>query len=84
MEKQIYRLNEIGGSGVLEIEVVGTNDVEPYCNTKTIACTFLKADVQIDFDIDEQDLASLINYLSNVKTYIDDFNIESRKSAEKG
>lgn len=83
MQKQIYRLNEVGGSGVLEIEVVGTNDVEPYCITRTVACTFLKGDDQIDFDIDEQDLASLINYLSNVKEYIDGFNIEAKKSAKK-
>lgn len=83
MEKQIYRLDEVGGKGVLEIYVCGSNDVEPYCEIKTVGCVFLKGDEQVDFDIESEDLGSLIKYLSDAKEYIEGFNKETRKSAKK-
>lgn len=82
MDKHIYRLNEVGSSGVLEIYVCGTNDVDPYCSTKTIGCQFLKGDVQVDFDFEEQDLESIIKYLADAKEYIDRFNTNARNSVK--
>lgn len=82
MDKHIYRLNEVSDSGVLEIYVCGTNDVEPYCKTKTVGFVFLKGDVQVDFDFEEQDLESIIKYLIDAKEYIDRFNTNARNSGK--
>jgi len=84
MDKQIYRLSEVEDTGEFEFFVCGTNDVEPYIPLKTIGAVFLKDGDQVNFDFDEQDIDSLIKYLSDAKEYIEKYNLESRsKFAEK-
>lgn len=82
MKNQVYRLSN--GSGIhLDIWIVDTNEINPVKDIKEIAITIYdNKDLQIDFDLDEDDIKSLMNYLENSLEYIEKFNKESKPIEE--
>ena len=81
MENQIYRLKD-GNASDLEFWIVHTNDLEPYKEIRELGISATNKGLQLDFDVDENELKSLIKYLEESLEYIEDFNKKSRAIKE--
>lgn len=73
MENHIYRISLSDGHD-LEFYIAGTNEIEPYKETREIGIYVLKGEMQLDGGLNESELDSLIKYLEDTKRYINDFN----------
>ena len=81
MENQIYRLKD-GNDSNLEFWIVRTNDLEPYNEIRELGISVTNKGLQLDFDVNENELKSLIKYLEESLDYIKYFNKESRAIKE--
>jgi len=81
MENQIYRLKD-GNRYDLEFWIVHTNDLEPYKEIRELGISVTNKGFQLDFDVDENELKSLIKYLEESLEYIEYFNKKSRAIKE--
>jgi len=81
MENQIYRLKDGNDSG-LEFWIVPTNDLEPYNEIRELGISVTNKGLQLDFDVNEDELKSLIKYLEESLEYIEYFNKKSRAIKE--
>ena len=81
MENQIYRLKD-GNASDLEFWIVHTNDLEPYKEIRELGISVTNKGFQLDFDVDENELKSLIKYLEESLEYIEYFNKKSRAIKE--
>ena len=76
MKNQIYRLDCSGTN--LEFFVVDTNEVNPMRKTKEVGIIVYDKNKQLDFDLDEEAVKSLIKYLNESLEYITEFNKNSK------
>ena len=76
MENQIYRLNLERGAD-LELYVVGSNELNPFRSIREMAIQIITGEKQLDTSINENELESLIKYLTDCKDYIKKYNEES-------
>ena len=76
MENQIYRINMLSKSN-LEIYVCSTNELNPYRKTKELGFQLIMGEKQLAACLDKDEIASFIKYLTDCKSYIDDFNSKS-------
>lgn len=76
MKNKILRLS---GSNDSEMEFfcVDTNEVNPYRYIKECGIVVLKKDVQLDFDLNEEELTEMIGFLTEMRDHISKFNTES-------
>jgi hypothetical protein len=77
MKNTIYRLED-GTGCTLEISVFDSNEVEPYREIKAAGVNITKGDVESSIDLEEEDLDSLIGYLTDIRSYISKFNKQSQ------
>ena len=77
MENQIYRI-EMSSKYKLEFYVCETNELNPYRVIKEMGVILYDKNDQIDGELNTQQLDSLINYLTDCKHYIEQFNSESK------
>ena len=77
MKNKILRLS---GSHKSEMEFfcVDTNDVNPYRPIKEGGIVVLQDDIQLDFDLDEEELTELIDFLTEMRDHVAKFNSESK------
>ena len=76
MENQIYRINMENGVD-LEFYVCGTNELNPYKETREMAVQLIIGEKQLDASLEVNELESLIKYLTECKDYIIKYNKES-------
>lgn len=76
MENQIYRINMESG-GDLEFYVCGTNEINPYRETREIGIQLIIEEKQLDAGLDVNELNSFIDYLTKCRDYIVDYNSKS-------
>jgi|SRR5690606_21168742 len=81
MENQVYRIR-MSDEYKLELYVCDTNELNPHRDIKEIGVVVYKDGEQIDGDIDEMELDSLIKYLTKCKEYISKFNANSKSTCE--
>lgn len=77
MENQIYRIG-LNNKAFAELYVCHTNELEPYRSTRELALTVIDGDTQLDASFAPEEIDSLIKYLQDCKTYIEDFNSKSK------
>jgi len=82
MENQVYRI-EMSDKYKLELYVCDTNELNPHRDIKEIGVVVFKDGVQIDGDIDEMGLDSLVKFLTDCKKHISEFNANSKPTDEK-
>ena len=83
MDNQIYRLED-GQGHTLEFWIVDTNDLNPTRDIKELGLTvYNKEGMQLDFDLEESSIKSLMNYLENAHDHIERFNKESKPETKK-
>ena len=82
MENQIYRINMESG-GDLEFYVCGTNELNPYKETREIGIQLIIEEKQLDASLDLNELYSLIKYLNDCKEYIVKYNEASVPEIEE-
>lgn len=77
MKNKILRLQ---GSDESEMEFfcVDTNEVNPYRPIKEGGIVVLKKGVQFDFDLEEEELTELIDFLTEMRDHVAKFNSESK------
>lgn len=77
MKNKILRLS---GSHKSEMEFfcIDTNDVNPYRPIKEGGIVVLQDDIQLDFDLDEEELTEMIGFLTEMRDHIAKFNNESK------
>jgi len=73
MENQIYRINMENGVD-FEFYVCGTNELNPYKETREMAAQLIIGEKQLDASLELNELDSLIKYLTDCKEYIIKFN----------
>jgi len=73
MENQVYRI-EMSEKYKLELYVCDTNELNPHRDIKEIGVVVFRDGEQIDGDINEMGLDSLIKFLTDCKKYISEFN----------
>ena len=76
MENQIYRINMESGID-LEFYFCGTNELNPYKETREIGIQLIIEEKQLDAGLDANELNSFIDYLTKCRDYIVDFNSKS-------
>lgn len=81
MENQVYRI-EMSDKYRLEFYVCDTNELKPHRDIKEIGVVVFKDGEQIDGDIDEMGLDSLIKFLTDCKEHISKFNANSKPTDE--
>lgn len=81
MENQVYRI-EMSDKYKLELYVCDTNELNPHRDIKEIGVVVFKDGEQIDGDIDEMGLDSLIKFLTDCKQHISTFNANSKPTDE--
>lgn len=81
MENQVYRI-EMSDKYKLELYVCDTNELNPHLDIKEIGVVVFKDGEQIDGDIDEMGLDSLIKFLTECKEHISKFNANSKPTDE--
>jgi hypothetical protein len=81
MENQVYRI-EMSDKYKLELYVCDTNKLNPHRDIKEIGVVVFKDGEQIDGDIDEMGLDSLIKFLTDCKEHISKFNANSKPTDE--
>ena len=81
MENQVYRI-EMSDKYKLELYVCDTNELNPHRDIKEIGVVVFKDGEQIDGDIDEIGLDSLIKFLTDCKKHILEFNANSKPTDE--
>lgn len=62
----------------LEIRSFDTNSIGPYGQLKECGIVVYNDNYQYDFDINEDELEELLSFLMQMKSYITNFNKESR------
>lgn len=77
MENQIYRI-EMSDKCKLELYVCDTNELNPFRYIKEIGVVVFKNGEQIDGEINEMGLDSLIKFLTDCKKHISEFNANSK------
>lgn len=77
MENQVYRI-KMSDKYKLELYVGDTNELNPHRNIKEIGVLVFKECEQIDGDINEIGLDSLIKFLTDCKEHISKFNDNSK------
>lgn len=82
MENHIYRIS-LSDSHDLEFYICGTNEIEPYRETREIGIYVLKGEMQLDAGLNESEIESLIKYLEDARRYINNFNRESKTTPEQ-
>lgn len=82
MENHIYRVS-LTDSHELELFICGTNELDPYRETRELGIYVLKGEMQLDAGLGEAELDSLIQYLQDARSYITKFNIESKPEIPK-
>jgi len=73
MINQIYRI-ELTDNCKLDISIYDTNTLNPVKDIKELGVCIFGGDLQLDGSIDDDQLESLIKFLTDCKTYIDNFN----------
>ena len=76
MENQIYRVN-MESKVDLEFYVCGTNELNPYRETREIGIQLIIEEKQLDAGLDVNELNSFIDYLTKCRDYIVDYNSKS-------
>ena len=76
MENQIYRVN-MKSKVDLEFYVCGTNEINPYRETREIGIQLIIEEKQLDAGLDVNELNSFIDYLTKCRDYIVDYNSKS-------
>ena len=76
MENQIYRVN-MESKVDLEFYVCGTNELNPYKETREIGIQLIIEEKQLDAGLDVNELNSFIDYLTKCRDYIIDYNSKS-------
>ena len=76
MENQIYRVN-MESKVDLEFYVCGTNELNPYKETREIGIQLIIEEKQLDAGLDVNELNSFINYLTKCRDHIIDYNSKS-------
>ena len=76
MENQIYRVN-MESQVDLEFYVCGTNELNPYKETREIGIQLIIEEKQLDAGLDVNELNSFIDYLTKCRDYIIDYNSKS-------
>lgn len=76
MENVIYRI-ELNSDAQLEFYVCDTNELNPVRDIKEIGIVLLEGNNQLDGQLNENELDSLIDYLNDCKHYIAKFNEKS-------
>lgn len=82
MENNIYRVS-LTDSHELEFYICGTNELDPYRETREVGIYVLKGEMQLDAGLNASQLDSLIKYLEDAKSYITKFNRESKPEIPK-
>lgn len=78
MKNQVYKLNDgKKDASILEFFIVDTNKLNPTRDIKEVGIVVMKEGMQLDFDLDEDSIKSLIKYLDESLDYIKDFNDNS-------
>lgn len=77
MKNKVLRLQ---GSNESEMEFfcVDTNEVDPYRPIKEGGIVVLQNDLQFDFDLDEEELTELIDFLTEMRDHVSEFNNASK------
>lgn len=82
MKNKILRL--IGSNkSEMEFFCVDTNEVNPYRNIKEGGIVVLQKDLQLDFDLDEEELTELIDFLTEMRDHVSKFNSQSKPTEDK-
>ena len=76
MENQIYRVN-MESKVDLEFYVCGTNELNPYKETREIGIQLIIEEKQLDAGLDVNELNSFIDYLTKCRDYSIDYNSKS-------
>ncbi len=76
MENQIYRVN-MESKVDLEFYVCGTNELNPYKETREIGIQLIIEEKQLDAGLDVNELNSFLDYLTKCRDYIIDYNSKS-------
>ena len=61
----------------MEFFCADTNETNPYREIKEGGIVVLKDDIQLDFDLDEEELNELIDFLTEIRDRVSQFNSES-------
>lgn len=77
MENIIYRIHA-SPDAKIEFYVCGTNELEPFRDTKELGIVALEGVTQIDGGLDVNGIDSLIQYLTDVREYIAEYNEGSK------
>jgi len=80
MKNHIYRIG-LGGNNFkpdLEFYVCETNEINPSRDILEMGIVVIGKDMQLDGDLDESELDSLIDYLQDCQRYIKQFNKNSK------
>lgn len=82
MKNKILRLQ---GSHRSEMEFFcgDTNDVNPYRDIREGGIVVLQKDLQLDFDLDEEELTELIDFLTEMRDHVSKFNSQSKPTEDK-
>lgn len=81
MENQIYRIEMTDGHK-LEFFVAETNELEPYREIKELGVCVLKDNFQLDGELDDSQIDSLMKFLTEAKEHIKNFNLNSQPEIE--
>ena len=76
MENHIYRVN-MESKVDLEFYVCGTNELNPYKETREIGIQLIIEEKQLNAGLDVNELNSFIDYLTKCRDYIIDYNSKS-------
>ena len=77
MKNKILRLQGSNNSE-MEFFCVDTNEVNPHRDIKEGGRVVLQKDLQLDFDLDEEELTELIDFLTEMRDHVSKFNSESK------
>lgn len=60
-----------------------TNDLNPYRELREGGIVVFRKDEQINFDLDEEELTELIEFLTEMRNSVSKFNKESKPKSEE-
>ena len=86
MKNHIYRIRMSGSDGktyFLELSIFETNDTQTGIEILEIGAQMTIGDVQLDGSLDESELDSLYNYVSECMRYISAFNKNIKPKSEE-
>ena len=77
MKNKILRLQGSKNSE-MEFFCIDTNEVNPHRDIREGGIVVLQKDLQLDFDLDEEELTELIGFLTEMRDHVSKFNSESK------